>query len=268
MKVQLLLLSFIFACFMSTGCKSGRELVYFKDIDSNPELLESKYKDYAVKVIKGDELLITVTSEVPEATVQYNLPQVDYSRKGDTEATPQAKLMSYIVDADGYISFPVLGKLKVEGMTTSEISDMLVEKISKDVKNPYVRVQMPRYRVNVLGEVNNPGAKSVSTERYSILDAISDAGDLSQYGRRDNVLLIREVDGNRTYHRLDLGSAEILKSPYFYLQQNDVIYVEPNDIRKSNAEYDQNKSYKVQVASVVVSTISVIASLVIALAVK
>ena len=96
MKVKLLLLSFIFACFMSTGCKSGRELVYFKDIDSNPELLESKYKDYAVKVIKGDELLITVTSEVPEATVQYNLPQVDYSRKGDTEATPQAKLMRYM----------------------------------------------------------------------------------------------------------------------------------------------------------------------------
>ena len=268
MKVKLLLLSFIFACFMSTGCKSGRELVYFKDIDDNPTVLESKYKDYAVKVIKGDELLITVTSEVPEATVPYNLPQVDYSKKGDLEVTPQGKLLSYIVDPDGYINFPVLGKLKVEGMTTSEISDMLVEKISSDVKNPYVRVQMPKYRVNVLGEVNEPGTQEVEVERYSILDAISDAGDLSQYGRRDNVLLIREVDGNRTYHRLDLGSAEILKSPYFYLQQNDVVYVEPNDVRKSNAEYDQNKSYKVQVASVVVSTISVIASLVIALAVK
>ncbi len=247
------------------GCHSNRDLVYFNDIDKNPEVLESKYKKYAVKVKPADELLITVRSEVPEATAMYNMPQVDYALSSDASVNVSSKILSYVVDEAGCINFPVVGKVEVGGLTTSEITDKLIELISKDVHNPYVRVQLASFRVNVLGEVEEPGAMEVTTERYSVLDAISDAGDLTQYGRRDNVLLIREIDGNRTYHRLDLTSSETLTSPYFYLQQNDVIYVEPNDVRKSNSAYDQNKSYKVQVASVVTSAISVIVSLIISL---
>ena len=109
----------------------------------------------------------------------------------------------------------------------------------------------------------------MAKERYSVLDAISDAGDINQYGRRDNILLIREeADGTRSYHRLDLGSSDLLTSPYFYLQQNDVVYVEPNDVRQSNAEYNQNNSYKVQVISTAISAVSVIATLIIALVIK
>ena len=137
------------------------------------------------------------------------------------------------------------------------------------MNNPYVRVQLASVRVNVMGEVNAPGAKWVAKERYSVLDAISDAGDINQYGRRDNILLIREeADGTRSYHRLDLGSSDLLTSPYFYLQQNDVVYVEPNDVRQSNAEYNQNNSYKVQVISTAISAVSVIATLIIALVIK
>ena len=250
---------------MLVGCHSNKDFVYFQNIDDKPELLESKYKEYAVRVKPADQLLITVRSEVPEATAMYNLPQVMYAGSADQELSTQGKMLAYIVDENGYIDFPVVGKLKVAGLTTGEVASLVTERVSKDVHDPYVRVEMATFRVNVMGEVNEPGAMEVKTERYSILDALSDAGDLTQYGRRDNILLIREEDGNRTYHRLDLTSADLLTSPYYYLQQNDVVYVEPNDVRKSNAEYDQNNSYKVQVISTTISAISVIATLVIAL---
>ena len=131
-----------------------------------------------------------------------------------------------------------------------------------------MRVQLVNFRINVLGEVKNPGAISVKKERYSLLDALADAGDLTEYGERSNVMLIREVDGKRIYHRLNLNNSEVLSSPYFYLQQNDVVYVEPNEIRRENAKYNQNNSYKISVVSTIVSACSVIASLIIALTVK
>ena len=178
------------------------------------------------------------------------------------------RLLSYIVDKDGYIDFPLVGRLKVEGLTTGEVAELLTDEISKDVKNPYVRVQFAKFRVNVMGEVLRPGMQEVKTERYSILDALGAAGDMTQYGRRTDVLLIREENGTRTYHRLDLTSADVLKSPYFYLQQNDVVYVAPNDVKQSNAEYNQNNSFKMQIVSSTISAISVITSLIIALAIK
>ena len=140
-----------------------------------------------MRVKPADELLITVWSEVPEATAIYNLPQVAYAEGTDNTLTANSKILTYIVDKEGYINFPVVGKVKVEGLTVDEVSDLLTERISKDVNNPYVRVQLASFRVNVMGEVNAPGAKWVAKERYSVLDAISDAGDINQYGRRDNM---------------------------------------------------------------------------------
>ena len=124
------------------------------------------------------------------------------------------------------------------------------------------------FRVNVLGEVKNPGQIVVTTERFSIFDALATVGDLTEYGRRENVTLIREVDGVRTYHRINLNDANVVNSPYFYLQQNDVIYVEPNKVRKDNSKYNQNNSFRIQVVSTVVSLASVISSLLIALVIN
>ena len=143
-----------------------------------------------------------------------------------------------------------------------------MKRISETVDDPIVRVQLVDFRVNVLGEVKKPGAVLVNKERYSILDALADANDLTEYGERSNVLLIREIDGKRIYQRLNLNSSDILTSPYFYLQQNDVVYVEPNEIRRENAKYNQNNAYKISVVSTIVSACSVIASLIIALTVK
>ena len=263
MKIKIFFTIAVMALLAS--CRSNRDMVYFQDIDNNSEVLDSLYRNYSVKVKPADELLITVWSEVAEATLIYNLPQVSFAEVGDDAVAVNQKILSYVVDNEGFINFPLVGKLKVEGLRTGEVSELLTKEISKDVKDPYVRVQLAKFRVNVMGEVARPGMQEVKTERYSILDALGAAGDLTQYGRRNDVLLIREENGNRTYHRLDLTSADLLSSPYFYLQQNDVVYVAPNDIRQSNAEYNQNNSYKVQVISTAISAVSVIASLIIAL---
>lgn len=242
-------------------------LPYFEDLDTlrSGELLSG---DYGIKIIPDDEMLITVTSLVPSASAMYNVPLSNPATRANIVATTQPQQQTYIVDGNGDIQFPVLGKLHVEGMTTQQLRDDLVAKIGKNVSDPIVRVQLVNFRVNVLGEVKKPGAISVSKERYSLLDALADAGDLTEYGERDNVLLIREEDGKKIYQRFNLNNSEILQSPYFYLKQNDVIYVEPNDVRRENAKYNQNNSYKISVVSTIVSATSVIVSLIIALAVK
>ena len=174
----------------------------------------------------------------------------------------------YVINESGEINVPTIGKVKVAGMTTTQLEDFLRGEVAKNVSDPIVKVQLTSFRVNVLGEVRNPGAKTAKTERYTILDAIADAGDLTLYGMRNNVMLIREEDGERRFHTIDLTDANLLNSPYFYLKQNDVIYVEPDKVRVINSEYNQNNSYKLSIASAVISAASVIASLVIALTIK
>lgn len=164
---------------------------------------------------------------------------------------------------------PVIGKLHVAGMTVEELRDKLTEIAHREAaSDALVQVELINFTVVVAGEVNSPRIVYISKNRYSILEAIGAAGDLTPYGERSRVLLIREEDGKKIYKRLDLNSSDILNSPYFYLRQNDYIYVEPNNIREENAKYNQNNSYKLTVISTIVSAASVIASLVIALTIK
>ena len=145
---------------------------------------------------------------------------------------------------------------------------MMTKRISAYVKSPIVTIQIRNFKVSVLGEVNKPGTVNVPNERLSVLDALGMAGDLTIYGNRTNVLLIRDNNGLKEYHRFDLTSAEMLTSPYYYLQQNDVLYVEPNNARKGNAKYSQNGQFNVSLASTIISALSILASLGIALLVK
>ena len=177
-------------------------------------------------------------------------------------------LHTYLVNSHGEIDFPVLGKLQVAGLTRSELTDLMTEKISVYVKSPIITIQIRNFKVSVLGEVNKPGTVNVPNERLSVLDALGMAGDLTIYGNRSNVLLIRDNNGKKEYHRFDLTSAETLTSPYYYLQQNDVLYVEPNKARKGNAKYSQSGQFNVSLASTIISALSVLASLGIALLVK
>ncbi|MBD5378916.1 MAG: polysaccharide export protein [Bacteroides sp.] len=255
-----------FALLMSACSTSRSSLTYFEDIDSRIAQFETDTADLVIA--PHDELMISVTSFVPEATAQYNLPPTNLSTSENTQISTTYAISTYIVNTQGYIDIPSIGPLKVEGLTTSQLTDSLISIISRTVVDPNVRVQLVNFAVNVIGEVKNPGRFKVNNQRISILDAIAMAGDLTEYGKRDGILLIRESDGKRTVHKLNLNSADILDSPYFYLRQNDVVYIEPNKIRKDNSKYNQNNAYKLSVTSTVVSAVSVIASLVIALTVK
>lgn len=266
---QRLLYAVVAMAVVLSSCNTtyNTSLPYFEDLKTS-QSGEMPDGDYGIKIIPDDELLITVTSMVPSATAMYNLTLSNPALRNEVLSVSQPQQQTYIVDNKGDIQFPVLGTIHVEGMSTQQLKEELVKRISENVNDPIVRVQLVNFRVNVLGEVKTPGAISVKKERYSLLDALADAGDLTEYGERSNVMLIREVDGKRIYQRLNLNNSEVLTSPYFYLQQNDVVYVEPNEIRRENAKYNQNNSYKISVVSTIVSACSVIASLIIALTVK
>lgn len=263
-----------------SSCRSKQDLGYFDDLKYS-ESGSIKLSDYSIKIEPEDELMITVSSEIPAATAQYNLPLSNPTSQSDLPSatlslgnggeTSSSSLRqpTYIVDKKGNIDFPVLGSIHVEGLTTSELKEYLKGAISRDVKDPHVRVVLVNFKVNVLGEVMTPQILNVPGERFSIMDAIAACGDLSPYGKRDNIIVMREQsDGTVTYQRLNLHDSSIISSPYYYLKQNDVVYVEPNEVKQNNSKYDQQSGYKLSVISTIVSACSVIASLIIALAVK
>lgn len=264
-KSALIALSTIYLM-LFCSCSSNNHLPYFTNLPVvNDTVVVNIESNYALRIVPDDELLITVTSLEPTATAMFNLPMANIATRGVQQVTGNVALQTYIVSSDGDIHFPQLGTLHVGGMTTTELTTLLTERISEYVESPMVRVEIVNFNINVLGEVKQPGRFPINNESLSILDAIALAGDLTEYGQRDNVLLIRR-DGDKTiYHRFNLGDAKSLNSPYFYLKQNDVVYVEPTKTKDSNAKYNTNNSFKLSVISTIVSAVSVIASLAIAL---
>lgn len=253
-----------------TSCKTStvNNLSYFRNLGDSPSGVMPQGTGYDIKIVPEDELSIVVTSAAPEATAMFNQPQANYAKRGEYSAQATPRIQTYIVDKQGDIVMPVIGRLNVAGKTAREIEEIVTSKVSTTVKDPFVRVELMGFYVNVMGEVKNPHRIHVDSQRFTLLDALSAAGDLTEYGERSNVMVIREEDGKQTYHRLNIADSNIFSSPYFYLQQNDVVYVEPNQIRIDNSKYNQNNAYKLTVISTIVSAASVIASLVIALTVK
>lgn len=250
------------------SCSTSKTVLpYFTDI-SEVETGVLPAGDYSPEIQPDDELLITVTSVNQLATAAYNLPLSNPATRTNLFQSTTPMQQTYIVNSEGDITFPVLGKIHVAGMTVDGLQKDLTQRISKDVEQPVVTVALVNFRVVVAGEVKEPHSINVTRNRYSILDALSDAGDLTPYGERTKVLLIREENGERKFVHLDLNSSDILSSPYFYLKQNDYIYVEPNKVLQANSKYNQNNAYKLTVISTIVSAASVIASLVIALSIK
>lgn len=269
MKISKLICAICLAAVLSSCSSSKENLTYFSNLSPEQTSGTIEGGSYEITIIPDDELVITVTSLTPEASAPFNTPVTAISNRSEKSlVTQQQALQTYVVDQNGFISMPIIGKIKAAGLTTTQLCQQITDKVAQSVIDPYVRVQLLNYRVNVLGEVKSPGAITVVKERYSILDAIAEAGDLTPYGRRENVLLIREENGQRVYHRLNLNDAAILSSPYYYLRQNDVVYVEPNNVLKSNSRYSQDNGYKLSVISTIVSAASVIASLAIALIAK
>lgn len=212
-----------------TSCFTPKKVVYLQNL---PQGMEQELKaDYEAKIKKDDLLQILILAQTPEAAKPFNLNSLVQGLS--STSTGNQDQYSYLVDINGCIDLPVLGRMQVEGMTTQQVKEAVIRKLQEKnlIKDPVVQVRIQNFKVLMLGEVKSPGAIEVKGERITLLDAISQAGDLTMQGRRDRVAVIREEDGKRTAHYLDLKSKAIFDSPYFYLKQNDVVYVEPNDAK-------------------------------------
>ena len=218
------------------SCISNKKLIVLKTVtEGTAEELNKVMKPQPEPRIKiNDALIITVSALDPEAVLPYNLANVAYSSPTSNTIPSTASFQYYTVDEQGNIDFPVLGKLYIVGMKLSELKELIENKLRGQLVDPIVSIRFLNARVTVLGEVRNPGTYMLNNGRMTLLEALGIAGDLTQYASRSNVLVTRENNGKVEFARLDLRSDEIFTSPYFYLQQNDVVYVEPNQARTTS----------------------------------
>ena len=246
----------VFLCLIAflASCSAPKEVLYLQDIASIKE--ENIDKNYEVIIHKDDLLAILVNSKDPELALPFNMPVVTYQIGAQT--TAQQRLLGYLVDQNGDIDFPILGKIHVEGLTRMQVTELIKQKLMSEdlIKDPIVTVQFLNFKVSVMGEVTRPGTFDISGDRITLLEALSMAGDLTIYGRRDRGAVIREKDGKRRILSHDLRSSDIFQSPCYYLQQNDIVYVEPNKAKTGQSRINSNNS-----VGVWLSAVSVLASI-------
>lgn len=266
MKLKFVSVVALFMWILS-ACSVPKDVVYFQGIDNaTAEQIEQMSQTYTAKICTDDMLTITVTAWDPTVVTPFNPPAFSFAQETDQVRTASnTQLQTYLVDTDGNINFPVLGKIHAEGLTKQQLRDLLQEKIRVYVADALVNIQIINYKVTILGEVARPGRLTVPNERLSILDALGSVGDLSINANRKNILVVRENHGKKEFARLDITRPDIFTSPYFYLQQNDLVYVEPNNAKKRNSRYSTAQQYSVTVFSSVLSAISVITTVILAI---
>ncbi|MEO6814161.1 MAG: polysaccharide biosynthesis/export family protein [Ginsengibacter sp.] len=233
-------LIFLFLACLISSCANTRKVAYFSDVQDSARILSQAGLEPVIQ--KKDILSINVSSLSNEATIIFNTPNLPITPSASISSnTPQTA--GYLVGEDGTLKFPILGNIPAAGLTQKQlennITKLLIEK--KLLFDPIVSSRFLNFKVTVLGEVNRPGVITVPSEQISILEAIGDAGDLTIYGIRDNVMLIRQEGSEKLITRLNLNSSKILKSPYYYLKSNDVLYVEPAKDKISSTSLFQQR---------------------------
>ena len=238
---------------MMVGCGSSKQVAYWQNIDSI-SLAASKGL-FDAKIMPKDELTILVQTTDPLTSEPFNL-------RSTGQVNTKNQITGYLVDNDGMINFPIVGKIHVAGLTKTECEDLIKSKIQPYLartENPLVSVRTSSYRITVIGEVNRPGVIPVSTEKISLIEALAEAGDMTIYGKRDNVLLVREdKSGEKHKVRLNMNDANIINSPYYYLQQNDIVYVEPHKVKARNTFFGSNTSIFYSVIGITTSLVSLL----------
>ena len=258
------ILSCLFVLFLLASCQSYKKVPYLQDSEVVGQTAQQETL-YDAKIMSKDLLTIVVSCTSPELAVPFNLTVASPASgaAGNNQLTTQPVLQSYLVDNDGKINFPVLGELKVGGLTKKEAEQLIIEKLKPYIKEtPIVTVRMVNYKISVLGEVVRPGTFTISNEKVNLLEALAMAGDMTIYGIRDNVKLIREgADGKQQIITLDLNKAETLLSPYYWLQQNDIVYVTPNKAKARNSDISNSTSLWFSATSILVSLASILVTI-------
>tara|TARA_R110000868_G_scaffold410823_1_gene700367 strand:+ start:595 stop:1368 length:774 start_codon:yes stop_codon:yes gene_type:complete len=217
-SLLLFLIPFIFSC------TPKKDILYYQNIET---MAQEKLNSYEIRIQPDDLLKINISAEDPTITAPFNLNPSNVGSSGGGSAGSSSVVTDYLVDADGYIDFPELGRLKLSGLTRSEVLALFKKKISAYIKNPIITIRLENFKVVVQGEVGGAGVLKVSSDRFTLIEALTMAGDLKPTSRRDNILVIRDIDGVKSYHRVDVTKADFINSPYYYMAQNDVVYVEP-----------------------------------------
>ena len=260
MKKYVILLAVIFLA----SCQSYKKVPYLQDAEviNQAQQLETLYD---AKIMPKDLLTIVVSCTNPELAVPFNLVAATplSVSAGNSQTTVQPVLQQYLVDNEGRINFPVLGTLKVGGLTKSQAEQLIVQNLKPYIKEiPIVTVRMANYKISVLGEVARPGTFTITNEKVNLLEALAMAGDMTVYGVRDNVKLIRETaTGKQEIITLDLNKSETILSPYYWLQQNDVVYVTPNKAKARNSDIGNSTSLWFSATSILVSLASLLVTI-------
>jgi len=252
--------TFILLSVLLTGCMSTKTVTYFQNKDEIDQTVSKQL--YDAKIMPKDILQIQVFSMTPEASDPFNLMKGSTAVSSSTTNTNLNSVYNYLVDNEGNIEMPIIGVVKVGGLTKNDaeqlIQSMILPYVSES-ENVVVHVRMMNYKYAVLGAVRTPGLYTTQNEKVSILEAIAQAGDLTTFAYRDRIFLIREnSEGQKEYHQLNINDANIISSPYFYLQQNDVIYVEPRKIEARNAFFSANTSIVLTLTSTLLSVATLI----------
>ena len=245
-----------------TSCSTPKNVAYIQNSDY-VDYAKSEYL-YDARIMPKDILTITINTVNPEASAPFNLvvsTALNTSGEGRSIGNQRA-LQTYLVDNNGCIDFPVVGTLQVGGLTKSMCEKLIHDKIKRYMnaeENPIVTVRMSNYKISVIGEVNRPGMFTVGNEKINIFEALAQAGDLTIYGVRDNVKLIREnAKGRKEIHTVVLNDASLINSPYYYLQQNDILYVEPNKVKARNSTVGQTTTLWFSATSILISMASLL----------
>ena len=228
------------------SCATKKEVVYFQDAKGFETLVDKN--DFTPKFKVDDLVSIHVSTLNNEASAPFNL------FRGSTEGRLTPESVDYLIDEKGEIDFPVIGKLKIAGLSPEETRQLLRERLSEYLKDPIINIRLRNFSVTILGEVRQPGTYPVVGEKITILEALGLAGDLTIKGQRENVMVIRDFDGTKVYTRINLTSKDALTSPVYYLTQNDVVYVEPNRSAITASSLDQRTSIAISIASLVITS--------------
>ena len=241
-------LFFFHLLFFLSSCGSSKDIVYFQGVDSKYDSSKD-FSKYEIRIDNNDNLLITVSSKNPLAAEVFNIVRLDRSYNAES-----LQLQGYLVDESGSVNIPLIGMVRLAGLTKSEAVERLQEKISEYIEDPVVNIRFMNYKVTVLGEVTRPGAFTLKDEKITIIESLGLAGDMTIYGNRHEVLVCRDVAGKKSFYKLDITSPEIFNSPVYYLQQNDVVYVQPNKARiRNSTNYTQNLSIGISAISLLIT---------------
>lgn len=241
MRIKWSVFFVLFLLFSLSSCKTYKKVNYLQDAKINETF--SMIENQGIQIQPQDMLSIIVSSKSPELAIMFNLPAVNYQAGSEVVASGGSqRLVGYVVSNDGTIDFPILGKIKVAGMTRWQLQEYIKKTIIEAglLKDLVVTVEFMNFKISIIGEVNSPGTYTINGDKITILEAISMARDLTIFGRRDSVFVVREENGTRTIYNIDLRSASLFDSPAYYLRQNDVVYVEPNKVRAGQSTINEN----------------------------